>query len=282
VKSDSLLNSFSEYGIVGDKLMTDHLHPNVQGYQLIGNLFFNAMKDNGNLPTTEPSDLEESIADSLVLAYYNFTPLDSTVADFRIKILKNDWPYINPGNQIPRNRLITLNNFIDSVSIDVVDGRISREKARLKVASVYLKEKEYEKYTTEMAALIDEFPFLFKYYNSTARELITEGQYAKAYYFLKRGFKVQPDAFNSKWLGIIDLSQGFIDDAIDYLETSIRYDKDDAQVYFNITGAYAQKKEFQKALQSINKCLKISPDFPRAKLIQQQITEIINQNNSVE
>ena len=282
VRSDSLLNKFSEYGIVGDNLMTDHLHPNVQGYQLIGNLFFNAMKENGNLPTTKPSDLEDSVVDSLVLAYYNFTSFDSTVADFRIKILKNDWPYINPENKIPRNLLITLNNFIDSVSIDVVEGRISREQARLKVASVYLKEKDYGKYATEMAALTEEFPFLYKYYNSTSRKLITTGQYAKAYYFLKRGFKVQPDAFNSKWLGIIDLSQGFVDDAINNLEISIRYDKNDAQTYFNITGAYAQKKEFEKALQSINKCIQIAPDFPRAKQIQQQLTEIINQNRSIE
>jgi tetratricopeptide (TPR) repeat protein len=94
---------------------------------------------------------------------------------------------------------------------------------------------------------------------------------------LKRGFKVQPDAFNSKWLGIIDLSQGFIDDAIDYLETSIRYDKDDAQVYFNITGAYAQKKEFQEAFQSITKCLQINPDFPRAKQIQEQLMNLLNE-----
>jgi len=277
VRSDSLLNSFSEYGIVGGNLMTDHLHPNVQGYQLIGNLFFNAMKGNGNLPTNDPSDLDEEIVDSLVLAYYNFTAFDSTVADFRIKILKNDWPYINPENKIPRNRLITLNNFIDSVSIDVVDGRISREQARLKVASVYLNDKLYNKYATEMAALIDEFSFLYKYYNSTARELITAGQFSRAYYFLKRGFKVQSDAFNSKWIGIIDLSQGFVDDAIIYLETSITYDNHDAQTYFNITGAYAQKKEFEEALQSINKCLKIDPDFPRATQIQQQLTEIINQ-----
>ena len=40
VRSDSLLNLKSEDGIVGDNLMTDHLHPNVRGYQLIGNLFF--------------------------------------------------------------------------------------------------------------------------------------------------------------------------------------------------------------------------------------------------
>lgn len=145
-----------------------------------------------------------------------------------------------------------------------------------------MKEKRYNKYATEMAALIDEFPFLYKYYNSTARELITAGQFSRAYYFLKRGYKVQPNAFNSKWIGIIDLSQGFVEDAINYLETSIRYDKNDAQTYFNITGAYAQTKEFDKALHSVNKCLKIDPDFPRAKQIQQQLTEIINQNKSVE
>jgi len=282
IKSDSLLNALSLNEIVGNNLMTDHLHPNVKGYQLIGNLFFESMKKNNYLPTLESSDLDEYTADSLVYAYYNFTQLDSTVADFRIKILKNDWPYINPENQIPRNRLFSLNNLIDSVSTDVVDGRISREQARLKVASRYLKEKHYNKYAQEMAALVEEFPFLYKYYNSTARELLAADKFSAAYYFLKRGFKVNPDAFNSKWLGIIDLSQGFVDDAINYLEKSISYDKNDAQVYFNITGAYAQKKEFDKAFKSINKCLNLSPDFPRAKQIQQQLTEIINKNSSFE
>jgi len=282
IRSDSQLNAQSPDEIVGDNMMTDHLHPNVRGYQLIGNLFFNSMKSNGNLPTNQPSDLSEQMADSLVYAYYNFTPFDSTVADFRIKILKNDWPYINPKNQIPRNKLIRLNNLIDSVSADVIDGRISREQGRLKIASNYLGEKEYNKYATEMAALIEEFPFLYKYYNSTARELIAVSNFSRAYYFLKRGFNQHPDAFNSKWLGIMDLSHGFVDDAINYLETSLKYDKKDAQVYFNITGAYAQKKEFIKALDSISKCLQIKPDFPRAREMQQQLTEIINQSNQVE
>jgi len=282
VRSDSLLNSFSQDGIVGNNLMTDHLHPNVRGYQLIGNLFYNAMKKNGFLPTSETSDLDENTVDSLVYAYYNFTPLDSTIADFRIKILKNDWPYINPANQQPRNRLIRLNSLIDSLSIEVIDGRISREGARLKVATNYLKQNQFDDYATEMAALIDEFPFLYKYYNNAARELISAGKFSRAYYFLKRGFDRQQNAFNSKWLGIIDLSQGFVEDAIVYLETSLRYDNKDAQTYFNITGAYAQKKEFNKALESINKCLQINPEFQRAEQIRRQLQEIIKQKNSVE
>jgi lysophospholipase L1-like esterase len=282
VRSDSLLNFFSQDGIVGNNLMTDHLHPNVKGYQLIGNLFFNAMKKKGYLPTNEPSDLDESTADSLVYAHYNFTPFDSTVADFRIKILKNDWPYIKTENKVTRSRLIKLNSLIDSLSTDVIDGKISRDQARLKVSSSYLKKNQFDEYATEMAALIDEFPFLYRYYNSTAKELISAGKFGRAYYFLKRGFDKKPDAFNSKWLGIIDLSQGFVDDAIIYLETSLKFDKKDAQTYFNITGAYAQKEEFTKALESINKCLEINPDFQRAAQIRQQLEAIISQKNSIE
>ena len=282
IRSDSLLNSSSEAGIVGNNLMTDHLHPNVRGYQIIGNLFFSAMKKYGYLPTTESSDLNESTADSLVYAYYNFTHFDSTVADFRIKILKNDWPYINPEKQLPRNRLIRLNNLIDSLAIEVIDGRISREQARLEVAKNYLRQNQLDEYATEMAALIEEFPFIYKYYNITARELISAGKYSRAYYFLKKGYDKKPNAFNSKWLGIIDLSQGFVDDALKFLEMSLKYDNKDAQTYFNITGAYAQKKEFNKALASINKCLQINPEFQRAAQIRQQLEALINQNNSVE
>jgi tetratricopeptide (TPR) repeat protein len=262
--------------------MTDHLHPNVKGYQLIGNLFFNAMKKKGLLPTTLKPDIDDITADSLVYTYYNFTKFDSTVADFRIKILKNDWPYINAKEQLPRNRIIQLNNLIDSVSIEVIDGRISREKARLQVATSYLNRNLFDEYATEMAALIEEFPFIYKYYNITAKELITAGKFSRAYYFLNRGYAKKPDSFNSKWLGIIDLSQGFVDDAIKYLETSLRFNNKDAQTFFNITGAYAQKKEFKKALESINKCLQINPNFQRAPQIRQQLETIISQNTSIE
>ena len=276
IKSDSLLNIVSSDGIVGDNLMTDHLHPNVKGYQLIGNLFFSAMKKNGFLPSKETPDIDEKTADSLVYAYYNFTKLDSTVADFRIKILKNDWPYIDPAKKIPGNQLIHLHNLIDSISINIIDGRISREQARLQAASNYFSKKDYEEYATEMAALMEEFPFLYKYYDIASRDLIKTENFSKAYYFLKRGYDKNPDAFNSKWLGIIDLSQGFIDDAIKYLETSLKFDSNDAQIFFNITGAYAQKKEFGKALNAINKCLQLNSNFPRANIIRQQLEAIIN------
>ena len=49
VDTDSVFRSKSTYGIVGDNLMTDHLHPTLEGYQLMGKIFFESMKSMGKL-----------------------------------------------------------------------------------------------------------------------------------------------------------------------------------------------------------------------------------------
>jgi len=149
VKVDSLFNSMSPDNIVGDNLLTDHLHPNVRGYQLMGNLYFHAMKKYDFLPKGIDSAMDEKRADSLIVAYYNFTALDSTIADFRIKILKNDWPYTNPGMKKPGDQIFRLQSLIDSTALKVIDGLISREKARLDVSDFYKRRGNFDAYSTK-------------------------------------------------------------------------------------------------------------------------------------
>ena len=278
VKVDSLFNSVSPDNIVGDNLLTDHLHPNVKGYQLMGSLYFNVMKKYGFLPKGIEPAINENMADSLVLAYYNFTALDSTIADFRIKILKNDWPYIKPEMKKLRNQIIQINNFFDSTAIKVIDGQITRERGRLDAANHFLRGGDYNKYSIEMHALIEEFPFLYKHYSFAAKELIKVKKYSLAYSFLQKGFNKKPDAFTAKWLGIINLSQGYVDDAIFYLQESLAYNEQDPQTLYNITGAYAEQKKFNEALDAINRCLQLDPEFPRASVIRDQLLTIVNKN----
>lgn len=278
VRVDSLFNSMSPDNIIGNNLLTDHLHPNVKGYQLMGNLYFNAMKKYDFLPKGLNPVIDEKTVDSLVYAYYNYTPLDSTVADFRIRKLKNDWPFIKPEMKKPVTQLIQLQNIIDSTAIYLIDGRISREQARLDIAKYYLIKGNFEDYSTEMHALIEEFPFLVKYYNTAAKELIIAGKYSLAYPFLQQGFNKKPDAFSSKWLGIINLSQKYVDDAIYYLEISLDHNSQDPQTLYNITGAYAEKKDFKKALDAINRCLQQNPNFPRAEVIRDQLQSLVSED----
>lgn len=55
VKFDSVFDKMSPYGITGNDLMTDHLHPNLYGYQMMGELFFEQMKERGIIPKTQPA-----------------------------------------------------------------------------------------------------------------------------------------------------------------------------------------------------------------------------------
>ncbi|MGE5429642.1 MAG: SGNH/GDSL hydrolase family protein [Syntrophomonadaceae bacterium] len=58
VKLDSVFNSLSPCGITGNDLMADHLHPNVYGYRMMGELFFEKMKERGIVPKRQ-TDMAE-------------------------------------------------------------------------------------------------------------------------------------------------------------------------------------------------------------------------------
>src|SRR5690606_12884571 len=93
VSIDSLFNSVSPEGITGDNLIVDHLHPNVEGYQLIGKAFYDCMKNEGYLPNKENEEIPYEKQDSLTRTNFVFTRLDSILGNYFIKILKTDWPY---------------------------------------------------------------------------------------------------------------------------------------------------------------------------------------------
>ncbi|MCL5020833.1 MAG: GDSL-type esterase/lipase family protein, partial [Bacteroidetes bacterium] len=86
VNVDSAFDALSPDGIVGNNLMTDHLHPTLQGYEIIGRLYYDEMERTGLLPKTEPLDLTNRQQDSMTVADFPFSPLDSVIADYRIKV----------------------------------------------------------------------------------------------------------------------------------------------------------------------------------------------------
>ena len=50
VDIDSAFKSKSPNGIVGENLMVDHLHPNLDGYRIMGDEYFKAMTNLNLLP----------------------------------------------------------------------------------------------------------------------------------------------------------------------------------------------------------------------------------------
>ncbi len=78
-------------------------------------------------------------------------------------------------------------------------------------------------------------------------------------------------------LGIVDLNHNNIEPAIDYLSQSLNYNASDSQVLYNLSGAYSMKKDYQTALQIVNRCLEIEPNYLQAKDLQKQLINALRQ-----
>jgi len=279
VDADSAFNAATPDGIAGNNLMTDHLHPTLKGYQILGKLFFEKMKERDLLPASAPVKLSDAEQDSIVLSNFNFTKLDSAIAEDKIKLLKNDWPFVTKEGKIPEHVLLNNKSIVDSFAAEVVKDKISWEEAHRKLAAYYLVKKDVNSFLAEMDALIAQYPFVVEYYDYVTNILIRLKDYGKAYKYLKSGYEIKPNAFKTKWLGTIDLYNNKLDSAEKYFKESLEYDNNDAQIWYNLAGVYVRKKNYKAALDRVNKALSLNPRYAEAIKLQSQLQSAVDTKN---
>lgn len=276
VSIDSIFNSVSPYGIIGNNLMTDHLHPNVEGYQLMGKVYYEAMEQAGYLPKNEKPQIPFSSQDSLTRIDFTFSDLDSTIGNCRMLLLQNDWPFIEKWQKKPTRLLFTPKNFLDSIAFNFMMNKISWADAHLNAADAYLKKHDVNGYLKHMDILLYQYPIVVEYYDQISLTLLQMQLYDTAIKYLHARYKIEPDDYSAKWIGNIALFKGKVDEAINYLTKSYELNSTDAQVLYNLAGAYYQKKLYDLALNTINNCLNIEPNYPQANILKQQLTQAIN------
>lgn len=274
VNVDSIFNYLSPDGIVGNNLIVDHLHPSLNGYLVMGKIYFDAIRQNNLLPKEDGIQMTDEKQDSIVVTNFAFSSLDSMIANIRLQGLLNDWPFVESPDFSFINHLY-LKDIIDSIAYKVAVENVNWEKAHREAAQYYLLKKNYKDFAKEYSVIVSQYPFKLNDYDYAASTLIEAKQYALAYNLLIKRFRESPDAFSAKWLGNINLNQNNTDEAIKYLSLSVQFDSKDAQTFYNLAGAYIQKMDYQNALKAIENCILITPDFPNAQGIRTQLTNII-------
>lgn len=270
-------NNASPDKIVGNNLMTDHLHPTYGGYKLIGELYFKQLERNALLPETGKFKISESELDNLLESRTNISALDSVIAKYRILILQNDWPYSEKKSVEYMLKLFNRKNLIDSTALLVIDNKLSWEKAHRDVATYYLNNKDYQSFIHEINVLITQYPFIEEYYSYSTEQLLAAKMYEEAIPLLLKGFKHFPNALYAKWLGNISLSKNDVDKSIFYFNKSLNYANNDPQVLYNLAGAYSLKGMYREALNTIQNCIRINPSYPQAQNLRIQLEQKIKQ-----
>lgn len=277
VDIDSLFNAKSPNGIVGNNLMTDHLHPTLEGFHLMGDAFFSKMNEMQLLPKSNTVIAYEA-QDFKTREAFPFSSLDSTMAVYRIALLKNDWPYIDPKNKIDDLTLLKPKSEVDSVAFSFAEGTITWPEAHERLANKKLLQKKYDECIKHLEILIYQYPVVTEYYDmidNIALTLLKQEDFSKAYEILLKRYEIKPNPFATKWLGNIDLNNHRITSAIKYLEESIKLDPGDLQSLYNLAGAYALDKQYSMGLQTINSVLQKDMNYPGARDLKVQLDELV-------
>ncbi len=271
VNVDSAFDALSPDGIVGNNLMTDHLHPTLQGYEIIGRLYYDEMERAALLPKTSPLDLTNHQQDSITVADFPFSGLDSVIAEYRIKVLKDDWPYIEDADRIPVYQLLSPRNHIDSLAYDLVLDKLNWLAVQKDAAEWYANEGNTDAFIRVMNVLISQYPISTEYYDYAASVLIHDKEYDTACYYLTKRNNIDRSAFAEKWLGNIDLFRHNPDSAKVHLLASLKINGDDPQVWYNLAGAYLYEKDYEKALEAVSTTLSLNPGFPGASALKKRL-----------
>ena len=263
VPVDSIFDSASPDGIVGDNLLVDHLHPNVKGYQLIGKAYYGCMEKEGYLPKTENAKIPFDKQDSTTCANFMFTKLDSIMGNDGITILKENWPYKKESKEMSKFQekdfvnLLRPKNFIDSLAMFKIESKVSWADAHFIGATYYLRRDDIKEYLKYMNVLIYQYPSL--------KDL--DG--ALRYYYEKKELDLAD--YTPKRKGLMALYVGKFDNAIKYLTEANKLNSRDPLVLYNLSLSYYKKKDFKLANEIINKCLIVKPNYPEAIKLKQQI-----------
>jgi lysophospholipase L1-like esterase len=273
---DSVFKSHSPNGIVGYNLTVDHLHPNIDGYRMIGNEFFNKMLSNNLLPKGNRINFTEAKADSILIDNFPFTRFDSTLAQMSIIILTGQYPFVPKGT--PNYKMINYKekDIVDSVSIRVINKEINWESAHAFLSEYYYKKGEYAKCFREIETVIAERPYYDIPYKDIISKLVDSGFLEDAKVFLLKLHKMKPDYFSYKWLGQIMLKQKHNKEALYYLVEAAKFKDADSQTYYNLAGAYYLNGDINSALGSAEKSVSLNPQNKIALSFYNQLKSVYN------
>jgi tetratricopeptide (TPR) repeat protein/lysophospholipase L1-like esterase len=234
----------SPCGLIGDNLMSDHLHPNIEGEFLLSLSFFDAMADAGWFPKSR-----DALDEAEFRRQWGYTDLDSLFGVYSIRALKRGWPYEKkePGEdgepfEKPANRVEEL-----AARAEKYDN-YSLVKAHRELAEQYDTEGSAREAFREYRALVCMNRLNEDYPLQAARTLFSMRRWEEIIPLLQRSLRIRETASAHALLGQSFIQTGRDRDAVAYLERSIALDPGRVQlpVYKYLIEAYERLGDDQK------------------------------------
>jgi tetratricopeptide (TPR) repeat protein len=269
----------SEHGYIGFNLMTEHLHPNLEGYHLMARAFTESYIDAG-LPGLEAdAQLSQLAGWDEYAERMEVTEFDRRVGEHRIMLLCNNWPFKEQRDPSGYPNNYEFTSPADSMAYVVVNDGERWDRAKVELAKIYEERDQPARALAEYEGLMRAQPFNDSPFVFAARIWLGVNNFDRARPLLEQAYEITPEAFTTKMLGAIEINAGNAERGVELLEESRELNPEDAQMLFNLSGGYAMLGEFQKADEVLRSLENLNPDFPGARAWRQQLNGHLARQN---
>ncbi|TNF46069.1 MAG: tetratricopeptide repeat protein [Bacteroidetes bacterium] len=215
--------------LIGNNLMTEHVHPNMEGNFLMADAFFNEIIRSGIVG-------EKNTNSPVSLDYYRknwgYTVLDSLLAHHRVELLKGFWPFTDDESKgVNYRNSYRPKSFSDSVAFNVMrDSKLSLDEVRLGLARDFEKSGQIEKAYREYEALLRTNPYLAINYRDAANCLVQLADLPLALQYFKKSLEFEESFFATYRLGEIYFQMGDYNNAVIQFEKAFKLAPNDKKV----------------------------------------------------
>lgn len=259
----------SAHGLIGNRWILEHLHPNIDGYFLIAKEYVRLMHEHGCIvPSNQwlpPWDDDVAKANSFM------TSFDFEVSFIRLDHLLHHWPFAEPESTryVPQSEEGKL-------ALEYMQGKITWEDAHYQLAESYKKQGRFIDAAREYLAIgkvmwNDYHPVMLA---GDINMLMND--YENAEYNYMRAIQRSKNQYTLIRIGALNLALARPDSAIYYFRAALEFDRQAQskfekqariEVRYQLAAAYAANGELSRARDEILLLLADAPNFTPAQVM---------------
>lgn len=258
--------------VLASSLLTEHLHPNVDGYSFMASAIVQSMSEHrqvsaGAWPWARNKSDEEYVRDGA------FTSLDVESANIRVQILKSAWPFRHTESPMAT---FTPKSPLQSIALQYCEKEISWDEAHYRMATQYLRQQQFAEAGREYETVAKELYLFYHPRMLLGDMLVLQGKLAEAEESYLQALQLDPNQFVHLRLGTLLMRLGEFDQAAVHLITAVTIDNTAANkftpdvrqmAYLALGKAYLEKKEKSLALDAVRQAVAVDPKNVQAQAL---------------
>jgi len=184
VDTKALFEQHSPHGILGNETLLEHVHPNLYGYALLSEAFYQSLKQHKMIAQQWKNEMSfEQLRREMPV-----TSVDSLKGAYEVMLLKQGWPFNQP---IPTG-YTRGNSFEEQTAAALLAKKVNWNDAMNKLIEYYLKNNNIAGAQKVAEAVMLEYPYDATFYAYAAKFSMNLNDNQKAVVYYKKAFELQP------------------------------------------------------------------------------------------